>query len=82
MSKGSRKIKSNGIIVSVQDWSPWRKLPVLVVEFEGENRAYKVASFNSEATARWFLEVMGEFFAIRPTQFSKEMPHEDQRRII
>ena len=55
-------IKHNGITVSVQDWSPWKKLPVLVVEFEGENKAYKVASFNSKETAKWFNEVMEEFF--------------------
>ena len=55
-------IKHNGITVSVQDWSPWKKLPVLVVEFEGENTAYKVASFNSKETAKWFNEVMEEFF--------------------
>lgn len=60
-----KRIKHNGVIVSVQDWSPWKKLPVLVVEFEGENKAYKVASFNSKKTAEWFCEVMEEFFDIK-----------------
>ena len=55
-------IKHNGIKVSVQDWSPWKKLPVLVVEFEDENKAYKVASINSKGTADWFCDVMEEFF--------------------
>lgn len=55
-------IKHNGVTISVQDWKPWKKLPVLVVEFEGENAAYKVASFKDEATARWFTEVCEEFF--------------------
>lgn len=55
-------IKHNGITVSVQDWSPWKKLPVLVVEFDGENTAYKVASFNNKQQAEWFCEVMEEFF--------------------
>lgn len=54
-------VKRNGIKVSVQDWSPWKKLPVLVVEFEGENTAYKVASFNSKEMADWFCEVMEVF---------------------
>ena len=55
-------IRHNGIVVSVQDWSPWKKLPVLVVEFDGENKAYKCASFNSKETAEWFCDVMEEFF--------------------
>ena len=55
-------IKHNGVTISVQNWKPWKKLPVLVVEFEGENRGYKVASFNSEETAKWFCEVCEEFF--------------------
>ena len=56
-------IKHNGVTVSVQDWSPWKKLPVLVIEVEGDNTAYKVASFNSKETANWFCEVMEEFFS-------------------
>lgn len=62
-------IKHNGVTVSVQDWSPWKKLPVLTVEFDGENKAYKVASFNSKETAEWFCDVMEEFF--------KGLCHED-----
>ena len=54
-------IKHNGIIVSVQRWQS-HKLPVLAVQFEDENRIYKVASFNSEKTAKWFEEIMDEFF--------------------
>ena len=54
-------IKHNEVIVSVQRWQS-HKLPVLCVQFEGENRIYKVASFNSEKTARWFEEIMEEFF--------------------
>lgn len=55
-------IRHNGITISVQNWKPWKKLPVLAVEVEGDNSAYKVASFNSEETARWFVEVCEEFF--------------------
>lgn len=55
-------IKHNGVKVSVQDWSPWKKLPVLVVEFEGENSAYKVAQFKDKATADWFCGIMEIFF--------------------
>lgn len=54
-------VSRNGITVSVQKWEN-KKLPVLAVEFDGENCAYKVASFNSDTTARWFAEIMDEFF--------------------
>ena len=50
------KITRNGITVSVQNWTPWKKLPVLAVSFEGENKAYKVASFNNAETAAWFCQ--------------------------
>ena len=39
---------------------PMRKKPVIAVSFEDENAIYKVASFNSEETARWFLECLEE----------------------
>ena len=39
---------------------PMRKKPVIAVSFEGENAMYKVASFNSEETAEWFLECLEE----------------------
>lgn len=55
-------VKHNGVTISVQDWSPWKKRPVLVVSFEGENAAYKVASFASKETAEWFAEVCEKFF--------------------
>ena len=54
-------LKRNGISVRVETWE-CRKLPVLAVYVEKDNCAYKVASFNSEETARWFCEVMEEFF--------------------
>ena len=37
---------------------PMRKKPVIAVSFEGENAMYKVASFNSEETAQWFIECL------------------------
>ena len=54
-------IKHNGVCVFVQKWESHKK-PVLAVQFENENRIYKVASFNSIETADWFVEVMEEFF--------------------
>ena len=54
-------IKHNGVCVSVQKWASHKK-PVLAVQFENENRIYKVASFNSIETADWFAGVMEEFF--------------------
>ena len=56
------KVINNGIEISVQSWKPWKKRPVLVVEFEGENCAYKGASFKDEKTAEWFCEILKEFF--------------------
>ena len=55
------EVKRNGVIVSVQRWKT-HKLPILAVSFDDENAVYKVASFNSEETAKWFEEVMEEFF--------------------
>lgn len=54
-------IKHNGVILTIQKWES-HKLPVLAVQFEGENRIYKVASFNSIETANWFAEIAEEFF--------------------
>lgn len=56
-------IKRNGITISVEDWSPWKKLPVLAVRIEDENKTYKVASFKDKETAEWFCDIMEEFFA-------------------
>lgn len=54
-------VMHNGISVTVQHL-PDRKNPALCVQFDDENRIYKVASFNSEKTARWFSEVMEDFW--------------------
>lgn len=52
--------KKNGISITVQHM-PDRKKPCLAIQIESENTMYKVASFNSEETARWFLEKFEEF---------------------
>ena len=52
--------KFGDMYVSVEDWNPIRKKPVLAVRFEGESSAYKVASFNDEVTAKWFCELLEE----------------------
>lgn len=52
--------KRHGISITVQHF-PYRKKPCLAIQIEGENTMYKVASFNSEETARWFLEMFEEF---------------------
>ena len=54
-------LRHNGITVSVAKWDS-HKNPVLSVRIDGENRVYKVASFNSAETANWFVELMQEFF--------------------
>lgn len=56
-----RGFKHNGVIVTVQKWDT-HKHPVLAVQFENENKIYKVASFNSTETADWFADVMEQFF--------------------
>ena len=51
----------NGVTICVTD-IPDHKRPVLAVMIDGENRIYKVASFNSTETADWFIELVEEFF--------------------
>lgn len=60
--------KHNGIMISVENWSPIRKKPVLAVRFDGESHVYKVASFNDETTANWFCDIMAEFLGIKEEQ--------------
>lgn len=55
------RINHNGISISVENWKPWKKLPVLAVRIDGENAVYKVASFVNEETAKWFCEIIEEF---------------------
>lgn len=59
--KGNTAIERNGIRIGVMHF-PHRKKPCLYVYIEGENCYYKVASFNSEETADWFLEICEEVF--------------------
>ena len=42
---------------------PKHKLPALTVQFDNDNTIYKVATFDSAEKAKWFIEVMDEFFA-------------------
>lgn len=51
----------NGYEVTVEHF-PYRKKPVLAVTILSENVRYKVASFNSEETADWFLTQMQRMF--------------------
>lgn len=54
-------ISLNGIEVTVEHF-PYRKKPVLAVRVLDKNAIYKVASFNSEETADWFLTQMAKMF--------------------
>ena len=54
-------LKLNGYEVTVEHF-PYRKKPVLAVRIPTENAVYKVASFNSEETADWFLTQMKRMF--------------------
>ena len=55
--KGKRAINYGNIEVGIMHF-PRRKKPCLYLYFKDENCYYKVASFNSEETADWFIEVM------------------------
>lgn len=55
-------VERNGIIISVEDWRPKKKNPVLTVSFIGEPDTHKVASFSNEEVAIWFAEICEEFF--------------------
>lgn len=57
-------ISFNGYEVIVEH-IPQRKKPCLMVKPDGENTYYKVASFNSEETADWFLMHMQKMFERR-----------------
>lgn len=54
-------IELNGYEVTVQHIDE-RKKPCLLVKPKDENCFYKVASFNSEETADWFLTQMSRMF--------------------
>ena len=54
-------ISLNGYEVTVEHF-PFRKKPVLAVRVPNQNASFKVASFNSEETADWFLTQMTKMF--------------------
>ena len=71
---GSYKLEVPPMTIHFFDKYPMRKKPVIAVSFDGENAMYKVASFNSEETMRWFLECLDEALAGQNvTRFPKEV---------
>jgi len=52
-------LKVKDMAVHIQKW-PTHKKPVLAVSFDNENCIYKIASFNSEETAEWFVKNLEE----------------------
>lgn len=52
----------NGYEVTVEHLTGIRKKPCLMVRVPNDNASYKVASFNSEETADWFLAQMKKMF--------------------
>ena len=56
----SKRLELNGMTIHFSKEFPMRKKPVIAVSFDGESELYKVASFNSEETAQWFLECLEE----------------------
>ena len=59
---GKVGIVTNGFEICVMH-IPQRKKPCLFVKPKDENCYYKVASFNSEETADWFLKQLEETYA-------------------
>ena len=59
----SKRLELKGMRIHFFKEFPMRKKPVIAVSFEGENAIYKVACFNSEETAQWFLECLEEALA-------------------
>ena len=55
-------LKLNGYEVTVEHLPGLRIKPCLMVRIPGDNAIYKVASFNSEETADWFLAHMEKMF--------------------
>ena len=66
-------IRFNGYEVIVEH-IPQRKKPCLMVKPDGENVYYKVASFNSEETADWFLTQMQNMFEQMQKMFDRREP--------
>lgn len=52
------KLRISTMTIHFRASYPMRKKPVLSVSFDGENREYKVASFNDENTFKWFVECL------------------------
>lgn len=52
----------NGYEVTVEHLTGIRKKPCLMVKIPDDPAFYKVASFNSEETADWFLTQMQKMF--------------------
>lgn len=59
---GRLGISLNGYEVTVEHLDGIRKKPCLMVRVPNDNTSYKVASFNSEETADWFLTQMAKMF--------------------
>lgn len=57
--QGMTTLEKNGIKICITHL-PDRKKPCLAVQID--NCIYKVASFDSETTADWFIEIMEEMF--------------------
>ena len=69
----SYKLVIQPMTIHFYDRYPMRKKPVMAVSFDGENAVYKVASFNSEVTMKWFLECLDDaLVGQKVTRFSEE----------
>ena len=55
-----REIEFNELMLSALEL-PGKKRPVLALSFDGSRNYYRVATFDNEKAAQWFMEVLEEF---------------------
>lgn len=55
-----REIELNELRFSALEL-PGKKRPVLALSFDGSRNYYRVATFDNERAAQWFMEVLEEF---------------------
>jgi hypothetical protein len=58
------------------------KRPVLAVKVDGDNTIYKLASFDSEEKAGWFVDLFGEYAAQESAEWVEGVCSECRREAV
>lgn len=66
-----REIEFNELMFSALEL-PGKKRPVLALSFDGSRNYYRVATFDNEKAAQWFMEVLEEFLQRITTEVGEE----------